>query len=381
MPNLLIATGIFHPQSGGPATYLWHLLPRLQEHGYNVHVLTYGDPSVPDDYPYPVTRVPRGNLVQQTWAYWRAAGDLLPWADAIYAHSALVPLPRTDKPRVIKIVGDQAWERAVGRRWVHPLTDIDHFQVMRSNHPGVRVLRRLRTLAARRATGVIVPSEYLRRMVTGWGVMSSRVRVIYNALPPDETTNALSQAAARAQLGLDAERPLLLTVARLTYWKGVDDFIVTIRGLPDVQLIVIGDGDLRADLEDFAVQQEVADRVTFLGRVPREQVALYMKAADYTGLYSGYEGLPHVLLESLHAGTPVIASRKGGNLEVVRHDVNGLLAQWDDVPALEAATQTAFSPGKRDELAANAHVGMERFDHERMVQQTVDALNTFLRVG
>ena len=68
----------------------------------------------------------------------------------------------------------------------------------------------------------------------------------------------------------------------------------------------------------------MAARVTFLGRVPRETLAIYFRAADYTVLYSGYEGLPHVLLESLQVGTPVIASEKGGNPEVVRHDHNGL---------------------------------------------------------
>jgi glycosyltransferase involved in cell wall biosynthesis len=54
-------------------------------------------------------------------------------------------------------------------------------------------------------------------------------------------------------------------------------------------------------------------------------MALYFRSADYTVLYSGYEGLSHTLLESLLAGTPVIASNKGGNPEVVRHGENGLL--------------------------------------------------------
>ncbi len=62
-----------------------------------------------------------------------------------------------------------------------------------------------------------------------------------------------------------------------------------------------------------------------------------MKAADYVALYSGYEGLSHTLLESLRAGTPVIASDKGGNPEVVQHGINGLLVPYVDVEALTAA--------------------------------------------
>ncbi|MEM6281943.1 MAG: glycosyltransferase family 4 protein [Chloroflexota bacterium] len=378
MTKLLITTGIFHPESGGPATYLYHLLPHLQANGFDVQVLTYGDPS-PDDaatYPYPVTRIPRVTMPLRIANYYSAATQLMKWADMIYSHSALLPLPPTRKPRVIKIVGDQAWERAVNRKWIAQSTDIDHFQVRRTHHPMVRYLKRARRRAVVKARGVIVPSEYLKRMVNNWGASASRIQVIYNALPQTHTS-PLTRTQARETLGLDAQRPMVLCVARLTPWKGVDDFIVAMRDVPDMQLIVAGDGEFRGPLEQFAVDMGVAERVRFLGRVPREQVAQYMKAADYVGLYSGYEGLSHVLLESLSAGTPIIASKKGGNPEVVQHNVNGLLVKWDDVDALSLALQTAFSPGKRDELAANSHIGIERFAYDRMVTNTATVLKYF----
>ena len=115
----------------------------------------------------------------------------------------------------------------------------------------------------------------------------------------------------------------------------------------------------------------------FLGRVSREQMPLYMKAADYVALYSGYEGLSHTLLESLRVGTPVIASDKGGNPEVVQHGVNGLLVPYVDVEALAAALEEAFRPGVRDSLAANSAVGMDRFDFGRMVESTAAALERY----
>jgi len=376
MTRLLIATGIFHPESGGPATYLYHLLPHLQAQGFDVHVLTYGTPSAADSsaYPYPVTRIPRTNL--RLLGYGRAALPLMGWADVVYAHSALLPLPALPhKPRVLKVVGDQAWERAFQRGWIPSHVDVDSFQIMRFWYPQVSILRRMRRRAVRRATHVIVPSDYLKRMVKRWGAPPTQISVIYNALPPDTPTLSLSQVEARSQLGLDAERPVLLTVARLVPWKGVDALIAALRAVPDAQLIVAGDGDMRPDLEAFAAERGVAGRVTFLGKIPREQVALYMRAADYVALYSGYEGLSHVLLESLRAGTPVIASDKGGNPEVVHHDVNGLLVAWNNLPALEDALVNAFVPGKRAALAANAHVGAEQFAYERMAQFTADVLH------
>jgi 2-deoxystreptamine N-acetyl-D-glucosaminyltransferase/2-deoxystreptamine glucosyltransferase len=106
-----------------------------------------------------------------------------------------------------------------------------------------------------------------------------------------------------------------------------------------------------------------------------------MKATDYLALYSGYEGLSHTLLESLRAGTPIIASDKGGNPEVVRHNVNGLLVPYVDVEALSAALAAAFAPGRREALAANSQIGLERFDLTRMVEETSATLRAVLEAS
>jgi glycosyltransferase involved in cell wall biosynthesis len=168
----------------------------------------------------------------------------------------------------------------------------------------------------------------------------------------------------------------VFTAARLTPWKGVDHLIAAARRVPPVRLLVAGDGDSLPELRRLAAGEP---RITLLGRLPREQVALYMKAADYFALYSGYEGLSHVLLESLRAGTPVIASDKGGNPEVVTHGVNGLLVPYIDVDALAAALAEAFRPGVRAALAANTSHGMARFAFDAMVEQTHAALLAHVR--
>src|SRR5690606_19521667 len=115
--------------------------------------------------------------------------------------------------------------------------------------------------------------------------------------------------------------------------------------------------------------QEFGNRIQFLGRVPRETVYTMMKASDYFALYSGYEGLPHTVLEALRVGTPIIASDKGGNPEIVRHEVNGLLVPYVDVDALAQTIQRAISPHMRQELAENTPLGMERFAFDTMVEQ------------
>jgi glycosyltransferase involved in cell wall biosynthesis len=212
-------------------------------------------------------------------------------------------------------------------------------------------------------------------MVVGWGVDSARVHVVYNALPRTRDSAAsLSQADARRAVALPVDIPILLTAARLTPWKGVQHLIAALRQVRDVRLLVAGDGAMLAELQARAEAYQVAERVVFLGSVSREKMPLYMRAADYVALYSGYEGLSHTLLESLREGTPVIASDKGGNPEVVQPGVNGLLVPYVDVEALAAAIKQALEPGMRAALAANTEIGLERFVFDRMIAETAQVL-------
>mgnify|MGYP001271701104 CR=1 FL=1 len=370
--RIFVASGIFHPEPGGPATYLYRLLPEVQARGHLVRVLTFGDGPT-EGYPYPLRRIPRRALPLRWADYARAAWDEMRRADLVFVNSLSLPLVGGGKlPRVLKVVGDLAWERAVNKGWIAPTEDVDTFQ--RGRYPWrVRLLQAQRAREVRRADRVIVPSRYLRDMVVGWGAPPERVHVIYNALPPGAGTVHLSQAEARAALGLGPE-PLLLTVARLVPWKGIDHLIRALSAVPEARLLVAGDGPDESRLRSLADEAGVTGQVTFLGRVSRERLTLYFRAADYVVLYSGYEGLSHVLLEALAAGTPVIASDKGGNPELVTHSVNGLLVPYPNPDALAATLREALGGETRARLAAHTGDGLERFAWETLVAQTLAVL-------
>jgi glycosyltransferase involved in cell wall biosynthesis len=373
--HIFVASGIFHPEAGGPATYLYRLLPEIVARGHHVRVLAFGGAPTAG-YGYPLTRIPRRALPVRWLDYARAARPEISRADLIFINSLGLPLVGAQrKPRVLKVVGDLAWERAVNKGWIPPTEDVDVFQ--RGRYPlRVRLIQAQRAREVHRMDRVIVPSHYLREMVIGWGAPPERVQVIYNALAPDAQASTISQADARAQLGLDADVPLLLTVARLVPWKGIDHLIRAIRAVPDVRLIVAGEGPDEARLRAITEAEQVAGRVTFLGRVARERLGLVFRAADYTVLYSGYEGLSHTLLESLLAGTPVIASDKGGNPEVVRHNENGLLVPYVDQDALTGTIRAALAGDTHARLAAHAGDGLERFAWTALVDETVGLLES-----
>jgi glycosyltransferase involved in cell wall biosynthesis len=353
--RVFVASGIFPPDIGGPATHLQHLLPELRRRGHDVRVLAYG--TADDRSPAPVTRVPPGPLPVRQLRYAAEYRRGAQWADVVYAASLGLPRPGPPRPTVLRVPGDRAWERSINRGLVAPTEDIDRFQRRRYG-PRVSCLKWLRTRETRKAGRVIVPSEYLRAMVVGWGVDPARVRVIYSALPCAGGPS-LDRRDARRALGWTQDAPYLLTAARLTAWKGVDHLIDAVAQLRDVTLIVAGEGPVKEPLMAQAARQRA--RVQFVGAASGHTLQQYLRASDYLAVYSGYEGLSHTILEALLAGTPVIASNRGGNPEIVIDQVNGLLVPYPDRGALLGALRGAFADGARARLAAGTRAGLEKF--------------------
>lgn len=371
MPKLLVASGIFHPESGGPATYLQQILPSLQDLGWDLQVISYGDSS-DAEYPYPVARIARNAFPVRVSAYGMAARRLLAWADLTYLHTIDLPLWQVRRaPRVIKIVGDQAWERCMRKGWIPPDMTIADFQMYRGDLR-VRWQQDSRSRQVAAMDAVIVPSAYLQRVVSGWGGAASRIHVIHNAIAPLPQPRR-SRAELRRKLGWD-QRPTLLTVARLQLWKGIDHLLEALAELSEFRLVVVGEGPDLTRLRRLAAP--LGDRVSFTGELPRDQVHRLMRAADGLALYSAYEGLSHTLLECLQLGTPVLASDLGGNAEVVRSGVNGLLIPHVDVSALREGIRQLLQ--RRDEFAANTSTGLERFGFQNMVKQTDALLKSLL---
>jgi glycosyltransferase involved in cell wall biosynthesis len=235
-----------------------------------------------------------------------------------------------------------------------------------------------RAFEASRATRVLVPSEYLRRLVQAWGVQPSRIAVVPSAVADSrEHSGPADRAALRRSIGWSVDGRYVLTAARLTAWKGVDFLIDAVAQIPDITLVVAGDGPERDGLVRRAAAR--GSGVTFDGALVREALSVRIRAADYLALYSGYEGLSHVLLEALRAGTPVIASDRGGNPEIVRDGWNGILVKHPDVTALVTALRRAFHGNTRSRLAANARAGTDRFLSSEVIPRVADEIEAAAR--
>lgn len=363
--RILITSDIFPPEAGGPSTYVPVIARELAERGHSVQVLTYSpvNSDVADaTYPFEVERIVVGGprLLRLLQAFIRIAANARR-ADTLYINGLLIETALVNcflrKSAMAKVVGDIAWERARDKGWIG-----DEFEDFQQGRHGWRIeLRRvLRNWALRQSRTVIVPSVYLKRIVTGWGVETDRVHVVYNPLEPtngDVPTIEIPLATPHR----------LITVCRLATWKGVDGLIEMVASLHDVGLVVVGDGPERLNLESLAHRLGVNDRVYFAGQVPRERIPAYLRACDLFVLNSRYEGLPHVVLEALAAGLPVVATAVGGIPEVVRDGVNGRLVPMRDREALRKAIMETL--GYRPHTAVP-----EAFTRGKMIEETTALL-------
>ena len=347
--KVVVVSGIWPPDPGGPASHAPALADFLAERGHGVEVVTTAG-GEPEPRSYPVRWAARSSPVRHVRAALlvRSAARR---SDVVYATSmvrrAAIGSTLARRPLVVKLVSDEAFERAT--RSGRYSGTLDQFQA--TGGVRTRVLRRTRTAALRRARHVFCPSAYLRRVALAWGLDPARVSVLPNPAP--DVPELPPRDMLRAELGFEGDT--LVFAGRLGPQKSLGTALDALARVPDVALVVAGDGPERTALEQSSRELELAGRVRFLGSVSRDQVLRLFRAADASVLPSAWENFPHTVVEALSVGCPVIATAVGGVPEVVRDGDNGLLVPARDPAALAGAITRFFGDAElRARLAAAA---------------------------
>jgi glycosyltransferase involved in cell wall biosynthesis len=332
--KVLVISGIWPPDVGGPASHAPQVASFLQSRGHGVVVVTTAS-APPPSATFPVHWVsrslPKGVVHVRTGleVARRAARVDVVYTTGMFGRSA-VGATLARRPYIVKLTADPAFERA--RRRGIAGGNVDQFQAA-SAGPKVRALRLARDAELRGAAHVFTPSSYLGELAVSWGVAPARVSVLPNPAP--ELPESEPREVLRASFGMD--RLTLAFAGRLTAQKSLGLALRAISQVDGVDLMIAGEGDERAPLEDAAAKLALSERVRFLGPLARDRVIDLFRAADAAILSSSWENFPHAVVEALAAGTPVIATRAGGVAEVVHDEVNGLIVPADDVEALGAA--------------------------------------------
>ncbi len=218
------------------------------------------------------------------------------------------------------------------------------------------------------------------------GLAAAKIDVVPNGIdlsvvPPFEPT----REAARRAAGFDPARRLVAQVGRLTGQKDYPTFLAAARivaaRFADVDFLVVGTGELRADLERLAAELGIAARVHFTGL--RHDVPRLLAGVDVLALTSLYEGLPNVVLEAMAAGAVAVTSDVGGCRDVVLHDETGLLVAPRDPAATAAAIgRLLANPAGRTRMAIAARRRVEEeFSVQTMAARSADAYRRLLAPG
>ena len=201
------------------------------------------------------------------------------------------------------------------------------------------IQRRLQKVVCRFADCVLVNAEAIRQSLLEQGYAPSKIVVIRNGIMLSKFTGKGRSAVLRRELGLPRSARLVAVFSRLNWMKGVEFFldaaIVLAGRFPDVYFLVVGDGGNKKALEEQACRLGLGQRVVFTGF--RNDVSDLLSEVAISVLPSLSEGTSNTLLESMAAGIPVIATRVGGNPEVIEDGVSGLLVQPRDSAALAGA--------------------------------------------
>lgn len=375
--RVLVVSGIWPPDVGGPASHAPDVARFLRQGGHDVEVVTTAA-SLPAPFDVPVhwisRRLPKGAIHLRTAA---EIARRAVHADVVYTtgmfgrSSAGATVAR--RPYVLKLTADPAFERARRRGIV--VGDVDEFQAL-GGGPAVRLLRLARDAELRGAAHVFTPSAYLGELAVSWGVRPDRVSVLPNPSPP------IPELAPRDALrdGFHMDGPTLAFAGRLTAQKALGDALEALSRADGVVLLIAGDGDQRAPLEARVAELGLGAQVRFLGPLPRDRVLELFRAADASILSSSWENFPHTVVEALAAGTPVIATAAGGVAEVVHDGENGLLVAPGDVEGLAEAIRRFFSDAVlRDHLRAASVASVAEYAPERVFARLEETLASVAR--
>ena len=380
--RILITTGIFPPDIGGPASYSKVLAEKISA-GIPVCLITYSSVrSSPNDksLPYPVIRVwkkiPRflrhAIFFQKVFSNARKADIIFALNLVSAGVPSLVAAKMFKKKLFVKVVGDYAWEIAVNNGKTSFL--INDFQDS-AKRGWIKILHRFQVWVCKNADGIIVPSEYLKKIVSGWGIAPEKIKVIYNEV--DFKSSELTKEEARKKIAIPGS--LIVSIGRLVPWKG---FRLLIKVMPDLlrtnqyfRLIIIGDGPERKNLEAMVRNMGLEKKVYIVGKKSQEDIAVYLAASDMFVLNTGYEGFSHQILEVMSAGVPVVTTSVGGNKEIMHQGENGFMIRYNDqFNLIEAIKGLWASPELREKFIEGGKRTAGLFSVDSMYEDTIEFL-------
>ncbi len=212
------------------------------------------------------------------------------------------------------------------------------------------------------------------------GIPAGKLAVVVNgvgAMPNGR------RAEIRSRFDIPQDALVFGFIGRLSAQKAPERLIAAFAAiagaLPQARLLIIGSGELEAEVRRQITTNGISDRVVIDADLPGSEA---LQAIDVLVMTSRYEAMSYVMLEGAAAGVPLILTDVGGTSNVLDHDVNGLVVpNTDDTLPLAAAMARLADPATRTRLAAAASERSDRYGVDAMVDQTLDLYRQALANG
>lgn len=235
-----------------------------------------------------------------------------------------------------------------------------------------RAIKRLLSTADR----TVFVSEFLQQQGCALGADLAKSLVILKGVRLDLFSDTTPTAVAREAAGLD-DRPMILSVSGLVRIKGIDDVLDALRLVRarggTFHYVVCGEGPERSALAARVEELGLAGDVTFVGRVPRDTIRSYFRAANVLVHGARIEASGNVLLEAMASGVPVVCTDAGGPAEYVIDQVCGFVVPVGDIAAMaDRISLLLAKPALATQLGLQGRRHAEAsLSYERMISETI----------
>jgi len=360
--KILITTGIYPPDIGGPATYSKLLFDELPKRGIEVEVLSFGE----------VRHLPK---IIRHLVYFFKVLKRAKSVDVIYAQDPVsVGLPTMlaniflRKRFFIRIAGDYAWEQGVQRFGVKD--DLDTFSLKNNYGLFVKFFKKIQFCVAKRANQIIVPSHYFKTIIVNWGIQSEKIKVIYNGIEINESeVHKVHKVESR----------VMLSVGRLVPWKGFKVLIEMmpdiLQEIPEVKLVIVGSGLQKEELEQTIKKLNLGNKVVLAGQLSRDELLKQKQLSDIFVFNTNWESFSFDTVEAMAMGLPVVTTNVGPLSELIENNSEGILVEPNNKEAIKnAVIKVLRDDDFRQKIIQNAYQKSRQFS----IQNTIDNLEKLL---
>jgi glycosyltransferase involved in cell wall biosynthesis len=363
-------TDTYLPQINGVATLLPILDRLLSRQGHRVYIFAPSyegsRPRLEDEkvFRFPAIKFLYHKESRVTIPYHREARRAFEELDLVHSHT----------PFSLGVLGIR-----VARRYGIPHLHTYHTLFTEYLHYLPRYLRPTPNMVARisaafcnRCDAVTVPSNPMREELLSYGI-EAPVYTLPFGMDLDDFAGE-PRVDLRAKLGIPERERILLCAGRVAEEKNISfllrAFRLMLKELPHLRLIIAGDGPARPRLEGETEELGIAERVIFTGYVAWRELIDYYKQADLFVYASKTETQGIVFVESLAAGTPVVAVGEMGALEAVEDGVDGLLLEEDEEAFAQAVVELLHN---EERLKRMSRAAVERA-YQMSAQRSVEKL-------